>query len=194
MPKDKFLTASSFPLLMKNDKKGTGPAQTAMAVIERHAIEMLGVKYEEIELVPCIWGIENESNAFIAYEKSTLSRPKKALFKISPTLSYVGGTMDGLVGSNGGIEIKCPYNPTNHIKITEQIKNYFYQIQGYIWIYELDWIDFVSYDPRYPAEYCLCIKRMERDDKIIKSLEERCEIAHNLALKIVDEVKFNYAQ
>ena len=34
------------------------------------------------------------------------------------------------------------------------------------------WCDFISYDPRFPEKHKLFVKRVERDDKLIKELEE----------------------
>jgi hypothetical protein len=50
---------------------------------------------------------------------------------------------------------------------------------------EREWCDFVSYDPRMPAEMRLFVKRLERDDKRIAELEEQvAEFLAELAGKV----------
>ena len=34
------------------------------------------------------------------------------------------------------------------------------------------WCDFISYDPRFPEKHKLFVKRVNRDDKLIKELED----------------------
>ena len=47
-----------------------------------------------------------------------------------------------------------------------------------MWIYKLNWIDFISYDPRCPIDLQLMIQRVERDNEVISILENRCIAAH----------------
>jgi len=58
---------------------------------------------------------------------------------------------DGYIGTNGAVEIKCP-KTKNHIKYIRQGKipnEYKEQIWAYFMVNpELQWLDFVSYDPR----------------------------------------------
>ena len=190
MPRAKFLSASTFPRLMCNDRSGSGMGKTALSVCYRLAAELLGASDgEEITAASLEWGIENEDNAAWAYEKQTLSRTRPALWKVSPDLQYVGGTMDRLVGENGGLEIKCPANMANHIKHQELMKEYHYQVHGYLWIYELDWIDFVNYDPRFVPPRDLFVTRIERDEGVISTLKVRCEMAYEKALQIAEKIR-----
>lgn len=100
--------------------------------------------------------------------------------------------MDGLVGASGGIEVKSPYNSTEHLhnlQTGRQLhKLYWYQVQGYFWIYELDWIDFVSYDPRFPEADQLYIERAYPDHKVIDALKQRCEAAYEMAVEKVEKL------
>jgi len=45
------------------------------------------------------------------------------------------------------------------------------QVQGNIWVNGLDWIDFISYDPRAPEDFRLYVQRIMREDKYILALE-----------------------
>lgn len=192
MPRPKFLTPSSFGKLMTNGRtKDKLFGDTAMSVIYQLALDLLEVEQPEEEYIPdaCLWGIENEYLAKRAYELKNMVTVRTADFKVSPTLDYVGGTMDGLVGSRGGIEVKCPFNSVNHLDIHKQYSGYEHQITGYMWVYELEWIDFVSFDPRFPAPLQLRSFRIERNESAIAILEQRCREAHAMALQYVEQLQ-----
>lgn len=195
MPRAGYLTPSSFYDLMSNGRGTNDMGQSALKVVDRLVLDMLGYSDSlDDEFVPksCLWGIENEWTALRVYEEQTLREVRNAQFMSSYTHPYMGGTMDGLVGEHGGVEAKCPYNPVEHLHNLldgRQIKQYIYQIQGYLFIYELDWIDFISYDPRMPKEYQLAVHRVTRDKEIIDAIVKRCEKAYQMACEKVDMIK-----
>ena len=79
------------------------------------------------------------------------------------------GSPDGLVGDDGGIEIKSPKAQT-HIETLLANKmplSHVPQVQGYLWICQREWIDFVSYHPNYKW---LC-DRQYRDEVYITKLK-----------------------
>lgn len=192
MPKPGFISPSSFADLMTNGRGSCEMGKTALNVVELLTLDMLGVERREAGATPpsCQWGIDHEYEAIQAYEERTFREVKCPVeFRASRTHSYVGGTMDGLIGSVGGVKIKCPYNSSEHLDNNREGKQlynqYMFQVQGYIWIYELSWIDFVSYDPRFPAPSDLVIYRVEPDAVIIKALQQRCELAYRMACENV---------
>ena len=118
------------------------------------------------------WGIVYEPVARLEYEMSTGNQIVEAFFEKHPRLE-AGASPDGYVGEEGLIEIKCP-NPATHLETlrTRAIpKQYMAQIQGQLWITGRKWCDFVSYDPRFPDNAQMFIKRVNRDSKFIKELE-----------------------
>ena len=174
--------------------------KSAYAVIDRLVLDLLGHEAEEATLSTpksCAWGNDNEPLARMIYAERTFRDVRITEFSVSDTHPYVGGTMDGLVGKVGGIEIKCPYNPSEHLANIidrKQIKQYTPQMQGYMWIFGLEWIDFISFDPRMPEPYDLVIERVERDEPYIGQLIERCELAFEIALQKADEAKARCTQ
>lgn len=191
MPKVQFLSASTFPDLMSNNRSKDGLGQKALEHVFKHASELLGGKELEEQFIPsaCQWGIDNEPHAAKIYEQRTLATPILAAWKTAPDCPFAGGTIDRLIGKNGGLEIKCPATFGRHLKHDELFKLYFYQFHGYLWIYELDWIDFCNYDPRFPEPYDLFTTRIYRDDNIIKALKARCELVHSMALDMIEQLK-----
>ena len=85
----------------------------------------------------------------------------------------LGASPDGLVDSDGGIEVKCP-RPRTHLATlrTEKVPaQYTAQIQGCMHVLDRDWWDFISYAPGLP----LFVKRVYRDEKWSEAIREACE-------------------
>lgn len=81
----------------------------------------------------------------------------------------IGYSPDGLVGSDGLIEIKCPANAYRLVSqlINGDATDYMDQIQGGMWITGRQWCDLVVYHPSLPLRPI----RIERDEKYIEKLE-----------------------
>jgi hypothetical protein len=77
-----------------------------------------------------------------------------------------GCSPDGLVGDDGGLEIKCP-SPAVHAEyLCGKHDAYKCQIQGGLLVTDRQWWDFMSYHPDMPP----LIVRFERDEKFISAL------------------------
>lgn len=193
MPKPGCFTASSFPDAMKNGRDKKSPGETAIKVAYEVAMERLGVEREEITAPALEWGNEWEAVAKRAYEAEKFCTVTDFdLPVIHPELPYVAGTPDGwAVEGEGLIEIKCPYNPTNHmlnIANRDQVSNYYAQMQGYMWITGAKWCDFVSYDPRFPESLRLCVYRIDRDQDFIDQLSDRIKLLNEMADSLIQSI------
>lgn len=173
------ITASRFSDVMT---KGVGKetfGKTAYSYIMDLIVEeMTGQPQDDIKAVQLEWGKKHEAEARATYQLVSGNRISQVGFAIHGSYPLVGASSDGLVGDDGGIELKCPYNPTVHLQYAMQgvlPKEYVWQVQGGMWVLDRQWCDFVSYDPRMPSDKQLFILRVERDNKIIKELEERVE-------------------
>lgn len=119
------------------------------------------------------WGIEQEPLARYAYEAKADCSVAKVGFITHPEIDRAGASPDGLVGDIGGLEIKCPKTATHLMYLLDGVVPSEYQPQ-ILWQMAcggLRWVDFVSFDPRLPAEDRLLIVRMHRDDKRIAEME-----------------------
>ena len=78
-----------------------------------------------------------------------------------------GCSPDGLVGDEGGLEMKCP---SAHVHVGYLLDGltdeYRLQVQGGLWVTGRQWWDFLSYHPTLPA----VLVRMHRDDECIAAL------------------------
>lgn len=79
----------------------------------------------------------------------------------------VGCSPDGLVGEDGGIEIKCPSAAQHVANLLDMTDAYFTQVQGCMYVTGRKWWDLISYNPILPAS----IVRIERDEEYIAALE-----------------------
>jgi putative phage-type endonuclease len=120
------------------------------------------------------WGTEQEPAARAAYERHTGTSVEETGFVAHDTL-LAGCSPDGLVDWDGLIEIKCPYNSAVHIEtlLNGMPADHAAQVQGQMWITGRQWCDFVSYDPRMPAELQLHVQRIQRDPGFIADLEAK---------------------
>lgn len=123
------------------------------------------------------WGIDQEQYAIAAYEIARDTMVDRIGFITHPTLMRFGASPDGLVGSDGLVQIKCP-NTSTHLDwmLAKTIP----LEHGAQMIAELactgrQWNDFVSYDPRMPAHLQLFVVRLERDETLIALLESEVE-------------------
>ena len=92
-----------------------------------------------------------------------------------PTIVNTSASPDGLLrGENAVLEIKCPTHATHAKNLMSETmpKNYIYQVQWQIACTESDYAYFASYHPDFPKELRLKWVRVEKDDSVIKSLEE----------------------
>lgn len=186
------LSPSQFHRMMSSGrKKDETFGKTAQSYAEEIVQRMLGVHDDYVS--PAMeWGIEQEPFARERYELETFTKVEEKERIKHSVHDFISGEPDGLVGDDGIIEIKCP-NSANHFKNLmdgEQISKYMYQMQGYMWLTEREWCDFVSYDSRYPEKYQIKIIRVERDDDTITQLEERCVLFWDqLVLPLIEQIK-----
>lgn len=139
------------------------------------------------------WGIKSEPLARAEYELRNdcdLVLPT-AGFIVHPNLPFVGCSPDGLLPDNdGGIEIKCPYKTNIHLrtKVTGNIPDeHRPQVQGVIWVCDLDWLDFVSYDPRLDYERQYFQVRIYRDEAYITQLSRDAMECWNMVNDDLDD-------
>lgn len=100
---------------------------------------------------------------------------------------------DGLVGKDGGLEIKCGLPETHLRYLIEGVlpKEYAAQVHGSLWVTGRQWWDFLSYSRQFPP----FIIRVNRDEKIQQAIAaainpflERFE----QGMSVIKKLKANY--
>jgi len=118
-------------------------------------------------------GIDTEAQARMAYEVNTGNFVDQTGFIRHPTIKWVGASPDGLIETDGNLEIKCPHTKT-HLQTLKAQKapiKYYPQMQMQMWVAEREWTDFVSFDPRLPDELQFFCIRVPRDEEYIRNME-----------------------
>lgn len=132
------------------------------------------------------FGTEQEPFARSAYEVSRGIMVDEVGLVLHPTIDRAGASPDGLVGSDGLVEIKCPKVATHLSYICAGVvpTKYRNQMLWQMACTERGWCDFVSFRPDLPEHLQLFVIRFQRDEVKIKELTT----AVNSFLAQVDEM------
>ena len=125
-------------------------------------------------------GTEQEPYARAAYEVATGNYLDQHSFVLHPEWDFTGASPDGIC-DRGGVQIKCPKS-TTHLKWMdagivppEHVPQMMWEIE----CFELDWLDFVSYDARMIDEDLqLFIVRLRRDEEMLKAYRATVRAFH----------------
>lgn len=153
------------------------PAPRNNYMAELVAERLTGEREESYKSSDMQWGNDYEAVARLTYK---LNNPDKKVRDCGIFLHdkiACGASPDGLVDDDGTIEIKCPKTAT-HIQTLKSSKlptQYFWQVQGQLWVTGRRWCDFISYDPRLPENASYICIRVERDEEAIARLAESVE-------------------
>lgn len=166
------VTASRVADVVAKTKTGWG-ASRANYMAELIAERLTGTVAESYTNAAMQWGKDQEPDARAAYEFKLDCEIVPIGFAIHPSISDSGASPDGLIGTDGMVEFKCP-NTSTHIEtlLTRAIPGkYVTQMQWQMACAGRQWCDFVSFDPRMPETMKLFVLRVDRDDKLIATLE-----------------------
>ena len=165
------VTASRVHDIIRTTK--TGPAASRKNYMTELVLERLtNTTPDSFTNEAMQWGTDHEGAARDVYSFIKNVEVEEFGFLDHPTLS-AGASPDGLIGSEGGLEIKCP-NSATHIETLRNGKikpEYITQMQWNMACSGRQWWDFMSFDPRMPEGLKHWIKRIERDQDRIDELE-----------------------
>lgn len=182
-------TASAFADLMAKTK--TGPSASRTNLIARLVCERLtGKPAESYTNAAMQRGIELEPVARDAYAFLIDDAIAEVDFIDHPRIPMCGCSPDGLVGTHGLVELKCPGagKHLDYIRTGSHAVDYKWQLQGQLWVTDREWVDVVSYHPDYPAHLQLAIVRVYRDKAAIDELAEAVIRGNQEIDKIVEEL------
>lgn len=170
-------TASRIADAIAKTKTGWGASRTNY-MAELIAERLTGVVVEGYTNAAMQWGIDTEAEARAAYEFRTDCEVMEAGFIGHPSIAMSGASPDGLVGTDGLVEFKCPNTATHIDTLLGKFVDgkYLTQMQWQMACTGRQWCDWVSYDPRLPEEMRLFVERVERDDKEIAILEDEVSL------------------
>jgi putative phage-type endonuclease len=167
------VSASRMADVTARTRSGYGASRTNYAaelIVER----LTGTPAERYTNAAMAWGTEKEPDAKDAYCFLRDAEIVPVGLVLHPTIAMACASPDGLVGDDGLIEVKCPLSAT-HIDtlLSETIpEKYVKQMMWQMACTGRQWCDFVSFDPRLPAEMQVFIRRVPRDNALILELEQ----------------------
>lgn len=168
------ITASCFAdAIAMNKKKPTEPTAARTTYMRTVVAEILsGRPKHEISSKSLSWGTEAETFARQAYELDTGLIVVQSEFVTHPLYDFIGASPDGLIGTDGGLEMKCPHDEQVHIgtMLDGMPADHAAQVQGNMMVTGRKWWDFVSFDPRQAPDYQLYVQRIDRDDEYIDNM------------------------
>ena len=173
-------TASNFSRLVTPAGK---PASTATDYAAEILAAHYGIRKPFFETAAMATGTRLEPEARAMYELLTDNEVAQVGFVTYSDEPFAPGcSPDGLIGEDGGLEIKCP-EPWTHLAtllsgvMPDKHKP---QVQGSMFVTGRKWWDFVSYCPGYevdgeivslPVDKQIFITRVYRDDKYIAAID-----------------------
>ena len=114
-------------------------------------------------------GKDTEARARAFYELETGNTVAEVGFVPHPGIPNSGASPDGLIGLDGGLELKCP-QPAKHIKNLmggDIDRPYVLQMQWNMECSGREWWDYASFCPVFPPELQIIIRRVPRDQAMI---------------------------
>lgn len=171
------VTASKVKDVMAKGRGGA-PSATRQNYMMQLLCERLTGKCEEgYSSAAMQRGTELEPLARMAYELFADGEVSEVGILYHPTIEWFGASPDGVVGSSGLLEIKCP-NTATHIATMQSGKHdptYEWQMLAQMACSGREWVDFVSFDDRLPEELQYVCFRYHRDEARIREMEMEIE-------------------
>lgn len=186
-------SASSVATLMGKPKGSGEWTKTALTYIYDKAAEVLTGIQPEVTSYELQHGIETEPIARAFYEELfSVSLPEvDGLVK-----NNLSGCADGVL-SDKVVEFKCPVNNRIHLEnllldldtFKKSRKEYYYQVQSYMYLYDRDLAHFVSYSDIFVGANKMSILEVPRDEDTVKQILERVALAEKEKNKILAKLK-----
>ena len=156
------ITSSNLNNLMELNKQGRLRLKSGIDyLLEIQHQKETGCDSENVFAQAFKWGKAFEEEALYYYNKVTGNNVISGTYGFDEVLFVdniiegFGDSPDGVTEDRKGvIEIKCPYNGANHLRNCALDSyhdgcDYFWQCLGHMIDPQVEWCDFVSYDPRY---------------------------------------------
>ncbi len=165
------VTASRVADVMAKTKSGYG-ASRANYMAELLCERLTGQKTDSFVSAEMQRGTELEAQARDGYALLNDVKVGEGGFFDHASIPMFGASPDGLIGTDGLVEFKCP-NTATHIDylLSQSVPGkYQTQMQAQMACTGRAWCDFVSFDPRLPDYLQFFVKRVQRDDAFIAAM------------------------
>lgn len=177
-------TSSNFDKIITAEGKPSKQKEKYLYTVAGEKVS--GIKEETYQSFAMQQGVIKEEEARNYYKMLYDVEVQKVGFCLADNGSY-GCSPDGLVGKDGGLEIKCPeiHTHVGYMIKGELLKDYFQQAQGSLFVTGRKWWDIMSYF----AGLKPVIIRVLPDKTFYKALEVELEIFTKELNALVERIK-----
>jgi hypothetical protein len=202
---------------LEEEKKNGGKRKTvdtlfgdgALSYIYAKIGETLTLETNEITTKAMEWGNEHEAGAVEMFARVTgfdvvhFGKANPVFFPYAEDPDHAGGSPDGEIESEDAVvEIKCPFESSNHARVLHQIKKgsfslkeydeeYYGQVQANMFFTGRKKAYFVSYDPRVlDIKYAVAYVLVERDEEYIAELKTRLDEAIKIKKQFLTDLGY----
>ena len=175
-----YLTASAFRKFIQPAKLGLSTSKTSDDYCLDITMQCLGAipppppSAKQLE-----WGHTWQPGVFEWYQKHREATAFEVGFVSLRGFEGpgIGCSPDGLVGADGGVEIKCHWTPREHarVRLDGITHEHRLQVLASLWITGREWWDYISYlpsDRMADPDYAIKVIRVERDEVKISKIRD----------------------
>jgi hypothetical protein len=167
-------TASRFGDVMSTKKGGGETAARRDYRMELVVERLTGLPTPVFESFAMRQGTEREPYARVEFEIRTGLFVSEHVF-IEHSNLLAGASPDGLIADYAGLEIKCPQPATHfeYLRLPEGCcpDDYEWQVHGGMWITGRPVWYFASFNPDFPENLRLVVRKIKRDEAKIAALD-----------------------
>jgi len=161
------ISGSNALKIMKPRGLGVGGKTYCTEVMSGNLVEYFEETFKSAAMQK---GIDREPIAAEMYEKEKMVETTEAGFIMyvpeneehAALANLLGVSPDKLVGTKGGLEIKCPEATQHAVNLTQKVcdSKYYDQIQMCLFVSGREWWDLISYNPDFKPQFRVKITRI----------------------------------
>mgnify|MGYP003150617466 FL=1 len=173
------VTGSRAGVMLSTTRSGAEPRGKAKLRVELALERLQGANLEPTyQNADMLHGVTYEPYARTAYAVDQMVHVEEVGYVQHPTLEYVGCSPDGLVGTQGCLEIKAPAVHTHAEVLRKRAipADKMPQLIHTLFCTGRSWIDFCSFHPHFPDNAQLFIKRLGRDEVDFQEYQQHLEV------------------
>jgi len=180
---------TSCAALLTNGRGPNGMGAGAQSLVYRKAAEYITGPADDTYISPAMLrGTQLEPIARRRYEQEYFCTVDEVGY-ISQG-EYLGVSPDGLIGKDGGLEIKCPGADEflRFFDTRDMEKKYYIQVQWNLYISRRQWWDFAYYHPEF-SPIDLIVERFKPDYEMFRKWNEKVPVYCSEIARLLEKVE-----
>ena len=161
---------------------GVAPYATRADIMRRMVRDAMGAESEFTSNIATEYGNNNEAGALIEFEMETGATVNPVGFITRE--DWAGCSPDGLIGEDGGLEIKCPFSMRKDdgkpFKSLRDQPHYYAQVQFSLWVTQRSFWHFYQWSPTQTAHEMVSVDLDWQAENLPKLRQFYAEYLHEL--------------